>query len=1055
MLKQISISILIVTSAVLMSSCRLDTPPECTSNQVICTNATEGSGQVFKVCGHNVGNWSNYVSCNTCSEDGKTCLSGIPKWTSNNSICITTDSENDISLGDVNGLTVPTVCDGKCVNGECLKVYDDSCPADAHYCVDFSQIGVEISCVGGRWKSMFCQNGSCDPETKQCTSAVSCDEENAPCEGRNTWISGICKNNRCIPNECVVGYESDGEDCVIQTIGCVSNGLACCAERPTLDVVHDTSEECHYTCKEGYLDCDGDDSVCEINTQNQHYDSCGVCSEGYLDCDPDLPGCETNMAEEHKTGCDTCEPGYCLNGNKCADSQYTASACGLDCFDCNTYDHALSGVCNNSQCISTMCEPGYSINGVKCCENVPNATVINDAETECHYTCLGGFTHNGKQCCANILHGTITEDSADECHFTCTESGYQMNRLGTGCESTTCTENETNCINNTERKGLISVCHDNSWQDDSTCSYSCAADGKTCGQCIEGTIRCTDVDGTGQKELCQNGEWTFVSVCSGASSCDVNQVECGICKNDDTRCVNNATTGRGSIETCQNGEWKQTDICDNGVSCDISMKSCGSCTSSEKKCTNAGDIGSIQTCESGNWGSAVPCGTGYSCKSSTECGECKNHSKRCSGTTAYQICNSGTWGTKSTCEAPSNGTASCSDGSCDFACGSGYCKYDGRCVDKNTDMNNCGVCGNACNTDKVPNSTGVICTGGNCKATGCINNYTLVSGVCQFENCPEGETRCSNNSSSIGKIEECVDNMWVEKNSCNNVSCDNTNTNCGQCKNYTSQCVNNGTTGQMQSCQNGVWHTDNSCNNNYSCEGNTKCGECVNGTTVCVNNGPNVADTLKTCSNGKYTTETCPTSVMTNSDHGLGACSSSTACGSYKCVTNFCPYSPISNVRVCSGNTNVNACGTSCINCSTTNTIPSGATHACISGACSFTCPSGKHKSGSNCVADTNTACGSDTNNCNNLINTNGISTITCSNGECVVTSCLNGYNKVTNTYNGKTKTVCLSTCNSGNVSSYTQCSTSYPDFDTHTRCSPGSACNALISGYAGPCCYY
>lgn len=80
----------------------------------------------------------------------------------------------------------------------------------------------------------------------------------------------------------------------------------------------------------------------------------------------------------------------------------------------------------------------------------------------------------------------------------------------------------------------------------------------------------------------------------------------------------------------------------------------------------------------------------------------------------------------------------CLEGSC-LSSGKGWCSA--TCVDLQTDANNCGRCGNAC-------ESGLVCSNGNC--SGCESGLTNCSGTCvdlqtDPNNCGSCNTPCGAN----------------------------------------------------------------------------------------------------------------------------------------------------------------------------------------------------------------------------------------------------------------------------------------------------------------------
>ncbi len=252
---------------------------------------------------------------------------------------------------------------------------------------------------------------------------------------------------------------------------------------------------------------------------------------------------------------------------------------------------------------------------------------------------------------------------------------------------------------------------------------------------------------------------------------------------------------------------------------------------------------------------------------SNNCGSCGNQCKNgqtcqdgaCAcpgGKPLNSLQNCGTCGR--TCTAPSGGTASCANGSCNWVCnsGSGYSNCTGHsCTNTQSDRNNCGSCGYICSQHVPQNSTATGCTNGHCNWQ-CNSGYTDQSGKC-IQTCPQGDTSCGG---------ACV-NLQTDRN------------NCGSCGYNCSQHVPQNST--ATGCTKG--HCNWQCNSGFVDQN----GKCVRSSGGC-------AQGYESCGSGCCPDGTCCDTVcMTSSDdtccgNGNVATGDQICCGGAGCSTDGC-----------------------------------------------------------------------------------------------------------------------------------------------------------------------
>ena len=168
--------------------------------------------------------------------------------------------------------------------------------------------------------------------------------------------------------------------------------------------------------------------------------------------------------------------------------------------------------------------------------------------------------------------------------------------------------------------------------------------------------------------------------------------------------------------------------------------------------------------------------------------------------------------------------SNCSNNKC--VCKTGYANCnndfsDGCEINKNTDVNNCGGCGNVCN---LPNTAVNGCVYGSCKVVSCVNGYGNCNGI-DSDGC---EVNLTNNSSNCGSCgNRCGPDAVCNNGACGCMAgyanCDNDWSNgcevnlnsinsCGtSCSN---KVVCSSTNGTNPLCDNGICRL--TCNNRYA-----------------------------------------------------------------------------------------------------------------------------------------------------------------------------------------------------------------------------------------------
>ena len=1016
-------------SCIVMAGCELNQPPECLTGMTQCEVKRLMGSAIYSVCDED-GNWQPLKSCYDCK--GNECIGGLEA----NIEC---ETDGETKCYDTGTISIQFTCKKHQWNPSICSSYgceENHCKDDVKQCqddtpsscasIDSLNVVVVSSCENNKMQARYCPQGSvCNDEGNDCNldnPIISCKEisgeECSEDELISTWSKGICINGTCEVAGCNDGYTMYGGNCKPSTICCGQSCENCMESNMICSSSDIMTGKCIPDCSDGQVECDGacidpktSNKYCNADKDCKKFTTCDsdrVCSDGVCVCSPT----------------DECD-------NACFDLSISLNHCG-DCqTDCTQTEGWADGSCISGLCNASECEPGYTLktktinlSEVPYCANISTIDACGIAETKCTEItgwksgtctdgncvpteCIEGYHpydsicehHDDNNCgshglaCtgSSVTNAMTTECNTQtgECIATHCEAGYHV--YEGRCEkddNTNCGEHGNICQTD-NITGSTQVSCDTGNCLATECNTNYLLDNGTCKDknCDDGTIKCFTENNIGKRYKCSNNNWVPQDKCPNNYSCKEDNT-CGDCTDGEKTCDDKSTHGEVSI--CRYGQWETADICT--TSCNLTKDNCGECNNGATQCNNNGKIGYISNCNNGTWSTQAPCTDSHTCKSDTACGDCQNDAKQCSGK-KIQICTNGSWTDSTTCQNPTNGTATCKNGSCNYTCNSDYtyngkkccanvengtikvnnsstCSFDcdsgfckdttnGRCLDSQTDMNNCGTCGIQCNISKVPYSSAVNCINGSCKATACDNNHVLSNGECIDKNCTENEIKCENDSDLVGKIYKCINNNWVVQSSttCTG-SCKSDNKSCGTCINNNTSCSNDSSdVGQKKTCKNGVWGSESPCNNKSSCNGST-CGNCHNGNKQCKSNTQ-----TRVCNGGKWVND----ATCTPPDHATATCSDG-ICG-FDCSDDL-----VSNGVMC------------CKNIDHGKLIEN-------SKKCEFTCDTNYFICSEQCMSiknDDKNNCGSCGNKCDDNVS-NALET-TCAAGVCKATKCQDGY---------------------------------------------------------------
>ena len=468
-----------------------------------------------------------------------------------------------------------------------------------------------------------------------------------------------------------------------------------------------------------------------------------------------------------------CTPTTCVAlGATCGNP---SNGCGgtLSCGTCSLAN-AVSA-CSSGNCVISSCNGGFGNcdgNPLNGCENTLDSlancgscgttcsranAIASCSGDSCHISsCNAGWLNcdfadgNGCEKSTAVTQGTLTSCGTVTCN-----SGYG------NCDGDPLNGCETNTNTNVNNCGVCRfIC------DIPNANEACSAGSCIISSCSAGWLNCDGYTDTGceQSTAVTQGTLTAcgsVTCNSGYLNCDGNALNgcevnkntdvnnCGVCGNVCSAANTNEACSAGSciISSCSAGfgncDGNALNGCENTLDSLANCGSCGTaCSRANAAASCSGDSCHISICNPGfgNCDGNDLNGCENTLNSLTNCVDCgtpcsrANAAATCaSGSCVISSCNGGYLNCDGTdlngCErstAVTQGTlTSCNT----VTCNAGYLNCDGNAlngceVNKNTDVNNCGVCGTVCSVANANEA----CSAGSCTISSCSAGYLNCDG---------------------------------------------------------------------------------------------------------------------------------------------------------------------------------------------------------------------------------------------------------------------------------------------------------------------------------------
>ena len=996
---------------------------DCGEGQTLCglgickvTNGddAENCGSCGYICSEHPTTVARSESCSggkcqyVCKSEYTNCGGGS---TADGIVCVkTSDMQSDPNNcgGCGNPVTGEHICASteSCVKGECVT---NDCGE-----------GQTLCGLGD------CRNINGNDANNCGTCGYVCSNNSTATATSNTCLGGVCQYTcKAEYTKCSTGVTADSISCVL-TSSMQTDNYNCggCGDPVTGDHICKSTESCvKGKCETN--DCGDGQTLCGLGdcraTNGDDAENCGSC--GYV-CSEH----PTTVARSESCSGGKCqyvcksEYTFCGGGStadgivcvKTSDMQSDPNNCG-GCGNSVTGEHVCKSTesCVKGECVTNDCGEGQTLCGLGDCRNI-NGNDANNCGT-CGYVCSNNSTATAT---SNTCLGGV-------CQYTC-KAEYTKCSTGVTADSISCVltssmqTDSNNCggcgdpatgehICSSTESCVKGECQKNDCDEGQTlcglgdCRITNGNDANNCGSC---GYACTEHPTTvARSESCSGGKCQYVckndyTYCGGGSTADgivcvktsdmqTDPNNCGGCGNSATGehiCNTNESCVRGICEVndCDNGQT----LCGLGVCRTVDGNDADNCGSCGFECAEH----------------PISTATSNTCLGGVCQYVCKPEYETCSGGTTAESINCVLRSSLQTdpnncgaCGNKCNSNQSCVGGLCQdntctggkILCGMGDC----RTVDGN-DEENCGACGYKCSENPITHATSDVCS----------------NGICQYT-CDEGYSQCSVGVTAASIICVKTSDMQLDPNNCGS---------CGHKCDPGESCVsgscqaNTCTGGQilcgMGDCRTVDGNDEDNCGAcGYKCSehpiGVATSNSCVNG--VCQYTCPSL---YENCGGSTESSVQCISveSMLSDNYHCGGCvkagsdgevCGSAESCINGECVTTgcpdnqtLCPETSGNNCRTLSSDpANCGYCGYVCsaqtgwasgANCNNSNCVATG----CTTGYC---VSNGKCVDGSSSTL----TCGINGNACKNCTTTiNNATSTYCDSGICKVTACTSNF---------------------------------------------------------------